>query len=115
MRYQQESGGASTTSTPKPPGSVCPSVAASHAASHSVLPGVTSEAALSLLGLDQLVPGGTLASLLGVAAAAAAAAAAGASLGGAPTAPITATGTNASADGSGSDDGLMPVPNLSNK
>jgi hypothetical protein len=105
MRYQQESGGgcSSATSTPKPPGSVCSSVAAA-----SVVPGVASEAALSVLGLDQLVPGASLASLLGVAVAG------GASIG-APTAPITATGTNASADGSGSDDGLMPVPNLSNK
>ena len=98
MRYQQESGG-STARTPKPSGSTC-------SASASLLPHVTSEAALSAaLGLDQLVPGSSLASLLGTGAA-------GTTV---PSVTGTATATATSADGSGSDDGLMPVPNLSNK
>lgn len=97
MRYQQEGGG-STASTPKPPGS------AGSGAAASLIPRVASEAAMAALGLNQLVPGSSLASLL---------------TGGhhAATAPptIAASATATSADGSGSDDGLIPVPNLSNK
>lgn len=95
MRYQQESGSAS--STPKPPGSA--------GSAASLLPRAASEAALAALGLNQLVPGASLASLL---------------TGGhhpAATAPpgVGAPAAAASADASSSDDGLMPVPNLSNK
>ncbi|KAL4447429.1 hypothetical protein ABPG75_004648 [Micractinium tetrahymenae] len=89
MRYQQESGG-SAASTPKPPGSAGSSAS-------SLLPRVASEAAMSAaLGLNQLVPGSSLASLLaGV--------------------PGPAGGHLRHEGAAGSDDGLVPVPNLSNK
>lgn len=97
MRYQQESGG-SSASTPKPPSSVAGSAV-------GLLPHVASEAALSAaLGLNQLVPGASLASFL-----------TGTGATGTAVPSVTATTTAPSADGSGSDDGLMPVPNLSNK
>lgn len=98
MRYQQESGG-SAASTPKPLGSAGSSAAA------ALLPRVASEAAMSAaLGLNQLVPGSSLASLLAAGAATAPASVA------APSVTATSGG-----EGSGSDDGLVPVPNLSNK
>lgn len=95
MRYQQESGGSSASSTPKPPS----------AASTSLLPRAASEAALAALGLNQLVPGSSLASLL----------TGGHPMGGAAPHAVPASAPATSADGSSDDDGLMPVPNLSNK
>ncbi|KAL4856776.1 Flowering time control protein FPA [Chlorella vulgaris] len=101
MRYQQESGG-SAASTPKPSGSVCSS-------STSLLPRVASEAAAlsAALGFTQPLPGSGLASLL--------AGGMGSTAVGSTAIGSTAVGSATSADGSGSDDGLMPVPNLSNK
>lgn len=96
MRYQQESGGGSAASTPKLPGS------GSSLGGPGLIPRIASEAAMAQMGLNQLVPGSSLASLLTGAASAPA------------TVAASAAATSAG-EGSGSDDGLVPVPNLSNK
>ncbi|PRW60572.1 Flowering time control FPA isoform A [Chlorella sorokiniana] len=103
MRYQQESG--SATSTPKPSGS------ASSTPVSSLVPRVASEAALAAMGLNPLVAGGSSAALASLLAGAGA----GAAGAHAATAPPTIAGSM-HGEGSGSDDGgAMPVPNLSNK